>query len=133
MHSKHAARNRRREEAHSAQLIQVNRVIGQLQIKQTETDKNIENIAAKGKKYREAIEEIGKTVSVSNGEVSKYQEVLRKLEIQNENLKDKLEVVENNLNGFIRDMSGVLENNNEDFSDDDGMDGFALKSMRKKR
>ena len=133
LYSKYDARKHRREEAQSAQLIQINRVIGQLQIKQNENDKNIENCAAKEKKYRETIEEMGKSVSVGNGEISKYQEIFRKLEIQNENLKDKLEAVENNVTGFIREMSGVLVNNNEDFSDDDGMDDFPLKSLRKKR
>lgn len=135
---KFAIRSKRLEEAQNSQISQISRVVSKLQEKKEESQKKTELGLAKEKKYREMIEELGRNGITSNGnsnngDRNKYQEIVRKLEIQNENLKDKLEIVENNVNVFIREMNGALKKTNGHLSDDDGVDDFPLKILRKKK
>jgi hypothetical protein len=131
--SKYLLRKSRKEETHISQLAQIHKALSQLQNKSNETEKNIDQLATKEKKYKEVLENIAKSQIFNNSEINKYLETLRKLELENENLKDKLEAVENNVTGFIKDMSGVLENDEDIFTDDDGRQDFQLKSTRKKK
>ncbi|CAG9328013.1 unnamed protein product [Blepharisma stoltei] len=124
----------RQEEAHQAKLAQMNRMVSQLISKQCELEKQINSQLAREKKYKEAITELKAAVPEQKIEKSKNELVLRELERENQNLRDKLEVIENNVDGFIKEMSGLIEAGDEMamISDDDGMGDSPQKLIKKR-
>ena len=75
---------------------------------------------------------MSKSVGASS-EFQKHQEILRKLNIENENLKDLLEAAQQNAEVFIKDMLRVLEKGEDQSSDDEAIDDLRLKAIRKKK
>jgi hypothetical protein len=122
--SKYAYNKLRREEAHSVQITQMNKALTQVLNKETEIEKNIALIASREKVYKETIKELINNPVENQQDIQKHEIFLKELELENQNLRDKLEAVENNVNVFIKEMGEVLENE-EDLSvpsDDDGME-----------
>lgn len=130
--SKFSSRKGRREEAHSAQVVQINRVLNQMQVKKTETEKFLDTTNEREKKLKETVDGLQKTLGNSI-EIAKYHEIFKKLQIENENLKDRLEAVQNNVGIFIKEMNTVLVPEDEVYSDDDGVEDSHFKTMRKKK
>ena len=132
---KHDLNKTRREDSHSQQKGQLNKALTQILNKQTELEKNISALAAKEKGYKEAIEELNRLPPQDNTELLRQEALLRELEAENHMLRDKLEAVENNVAGFIKEMSELLEGDEERFvpSDDDGFGDSQGKVIRKKR
>ena len=124
----------RREEAHHQQKSQMNKALTQILNKQAELEKNIAALTAKEKGYKEAIEELNRLPPQENIEITRQEMLLKELENENQTLRDKLEAVENNVAGFIKEMSELLEED-ERFapSDDDGLGDSQGKVIRKKR
>lgn len=135
LQSRHEYNKNRREEAHSSQLAQMNKALTQILNKQSELEKAITMIAAKEKGYKEAIEELNRPPQNDTIDLSRHEALLRELEGENQNLRDKLEAVENNVSGFIKEMSELLENDEDNSlpSDDDGLGDSQGRSTRKKR
>lgn len=125
----------RREESHSQQKAQLNKALTQILNKQSELEKNISTLVAKEKGYKEAIEELNRLPQQDNTELLRQESLLHELEAENQMLRDKLEAVENNVAGFIKEMSELLEGDDERFapSDDDGFGDSQGKVVRKKR
>jgi hypothetical protein len=131
---KHEFSKSRREEVHLQQKAQMNKALTQILNKQAELEKNIATLTAKEKGYKEAIEELNRIPPQDNQENARLQVLLKELENENQMLRDKLEAVENNVAGFIKEMSELLEED-ERFapSDDDGLGDSQGKVVRKKR
>ena len=104
-----------------------------MQLKKIETEKNLKIFSVKEEKNKEILEGIQKSVKDNGVENYKNKEILKRLEYENENLKDKLEAVECNMYGIIKEMTYVLENDENHIHDDDGADDFNFKSARKKK
>ena len=105
-----------------------------MQLKKIEIIKHIKVLSAKEEKNKETLEVINKHAKANSIEINKNEDLLKKLEIENENLKDKLDVVENNICGFIKEMTMAFENDDTQINDDDdGTDDFNSKITRKKK
>lgn len=132
---KYDSNKARREDSHSQQKAQLNKALTQILNKQTELEKSISALAAKEKGYKEAIDELNRLPPQDNTELLRQEALLRELEAENQMLRDKLEAVENNVAGFIKEMSELLEGDEERFapSDDDGFGDSQGKVIRKKR
>lgn len=124
----------RREAAHQSQLSQMNKMVSQLISKQSELEKQINSQLAREKKYKEAIAELKSAAPEPKLEKSRNELLLRELERENQNLRDKIEAIENNVNSFIKEMSGLIEASDELglLSDDDGMGDSPQKSLKKR-
>ena len=113
----------------------MNKALTQLLNKQTDIEKTISQINVKEKQYKETIEELAKIPLQENNDINKHEIVLKELEKENQSLRDKLEAVENNIGGFIKEMSELLENEGDISipSDDDGLGDSQGRSTRKKK
>lgn len=124
----------RREEAHLSQIGQMNKALTQILNKQAEVEKAISHIVSREKQYKDTIEDLTKTPLLENSDLQRYELVLKELENENQKLRDKLEAVENNVSGFIKEMGNLLENEEVSTpSDDDGLGDSQGRSTRKKK
>lgn len=124
----------KREEAQNSQLFSMNKALTQILNKQADFEKKISQFALKEKNYKETIEELTSIPAKENLDICRYDLVLKELESENQFLRDKLEAVENNISGFIKEMTELLENEEDASlpSDDDGFGDSQARSNRKK-
>ena len=125
----------RREEAHMSQLGQMNKALNQILIKQSEVEKAISQILSREKQYKDTIDDLARVPVQEQLDLTRQELLLKELEAENQALRDKLEAIESNVNGFIREMGGLLENEDDVSvpSDDDGVGDSQGRSTRKKR
>jgi hypothetical protein len=124
---------KKREEIHHAQISQMNRTLAQILSRKGEVEKAIAGMMSKEKEYQDTIAELIRIPEQEKGEVARNERLLKELQDENMSLKEKLEAVENNVNGFIKEMAGLLENEGSPSDASDGEGEIKIKYVNKKK
>lgn len=132
MSSKFQHKKSKKQEIHNGQVMQMKRVLTQMHLKKAEAERELEHSVHNEKKIKEVN---GKSMkSIKRKKTGN--EALRKVIQENEDLKDKLEVLHLSVNELVRDVSMVLKSEVKDrdgHRNDDGLEESQLRTSRRKK
>jgi hypothetical protein len=130
--AKFRRRKCRRDEIHNGQVKQVKRVIAQITLKKSETERDLESSVVNERKLKEIFEKNGKGVKSLN-EVKKNKMALKKVMQENEDLKDTLEAINLNVGNLLKDMGGVMGYEDNHADQESGLEESQLRTSRRKK
>ena len=129
--AKFLRRKIRRGEAHNGQVRQTKRVIAQIQMKKSETEREFESSLCNERKLKESQEKPSKLKSASDSKKSR--ESLKKLMQENDDLKNTLEALSNNVSILLKEMGGVLGFDEQVLEQENGLEDSGLRTSRRKK
>ena len=100
------------EKTHRQNLNKITSQVNSLMTKQTELEKQISYMMQKERSYQQEIEALKSSNNYSSSFSSpdkSAEQTLLKLERENQELIERIEATESNISGFMKEMSGILD------------------------